>query len=227
MSIICWYVRGPSGQRISLRWVYVVAPLALLFLAANVWPAVWPVLSVAIDAGHGGNDPGAVGPRGLKEKVVTLDVARSVTGMLRDAGVYAHLIRSTDARLASSQRSDLRARVRTAHETEVDILVSIHVNSHTLRYVRGPRTYYQPGSVQGRKLAACIQGQLREAVGYGNLEPVPEDHLITRESKMPAVIVELGYISNPEEEKMLRSLAFRKKLAQAVCEGILRCYDNG
>lgn len=210
----------------SLRQVATLLLVALttaLWVAILAWPVIWPALSVAIDAGHGGIDPGAIGLRGLAEKTVTLDVARRVASILGEAGIATHLTRVNDARLGSSQRSDLRARVRLAHESSVDILVSIHVNSYRSRKVRGPRTYYQPGSVRGRALATCIQRQLRQAVGYGSHAPVAEDHLITRESKMAAVIVELGYISNPDEERQLRSPAWRQELAEAVSLGILYC----
>lgn len=213
-------------RRIALWLGFGLIAALVMTQVARLWPLVWPVLSVAIDAGHGGIDPGAVGPQGLKEKIVTLDVASRVAALLEAAGEEARLLRVDDARLGTSQRSDLRARVRAAHDAQVDILVSIHANSCHIPGVKGPRTYYQPGSTDGKRLAGCIQDRLRAAVGYGARQPTAEDHLVTRESNMVAVIVELAYISNPDEEQLLRTPAFRRRLAHAVTAGILAYRDG-
>lgn len=227
MRLVMWRVgpRKSTARTVSYLALAFLMGMMAFVLASRIWPIVWPVLSVAIDAGHGGIDPGAIGPEGLKEKVVTLDVARRVQALLHAAGEHAYLTRENDGRLGTSQGKDLRARVRVAGDKQVDILVSIHCNSYHSHAAKGPRTYYQPGSPEGRRLATYIQDCLRATVGYGAKEPTPEDHLITRESKMIAVIVELAYISNPDEEKLLRNPAFRKKLAEAVAQGILRYRD--
>jgi N-acetylmuramoyl-L-alanine amidase len=228
MRVILWWAGTAKATVRAALYVSVSLAIAVAAvpLAPHLWSVAWPVLSVAIDAGHGGIDPGAVGPQGLKEKVVTLDVARRVQALLRAAGEQAFLTRTDDARLDTSQARDLRARVRLANDRQVDILVSIHCNSFRSAAAKGPRTYYQPGSQDGQRLAQCIQDQLRAVVGYGAQEPTPENHLITRESQMTAVIVELAYISNHDEERLLRTPAFRKRLAEAVVQGILDYRDS-
>jgi N-acetylmuramoyl-L-alanine amidase len=227
MRLVLWWA-GPHKPATKTAFCIVIGMIMVVVafsLTQRLWPMVWPVLSIAIDAGHGGIDPGAVGPHGLKEKVITLDVALRVQALLHAAGEPAFLTREDDGRLGTSQGRDLRARVRVAHDQQVDILVSIHCNSFHSHAAKGPRTYYQPGSQQGQLLATFIQDNLRSAVGYGAAKPTPEDHLITRESKMVAVIVELAYISNPDEEQLLRTPAFRRRVAEAVAKGILMYRD--
>lgn len=200
-----------------ILWIALV-PMLLAYMHL---PSAWPILSTMLDPGHGGIDPGAVGRGGLQEKTITLDIAAKVAALLEQQGVTAHMTRTSDSRLAGSQSNDLRARVEFTTRQGADLLVSIHVNSFHLRSVRGPRTYYQPGSEQGQKLAQFIQDRLREACGCGLKQPVAEDHFLTRETLVPAVIVEVGYISNEEEERLLSQDSYRSLLAEAITQGIL------
>ncbi len=231
MRFICWYAGGFTRNRVRRRPLLIAMSLLWLGLSlaagsALLLPVVLPILSVGLDAGHGGADPGAVGRGGLQEKEVTLSIARQTAVLLQQAGASAYLIRHTDARLGSHQRSDLLARVKAAGNAAVDIYVSIHTNSFHDRRVRGPRTYYQPGSEEGCRLAGCIQKALQETVGYGRDIQTPEDHLVTRSTPMSAVIVEVGYISNPAEEELLQQTAYQQKLAAAIFAGILSCYPE-
>lgn len=219
MQIIVWRVSVPPH-----RYQQLVIMIALLLLALAVcasWPIVWPALSVALDAGHGGNDPGAVGSNGLYEKTVTLEVARLTQELLIAAGIEALLTRNSDSRLDSTQRGDLLARIKVAEQAEVDILISIHCNAFHMSSVRGPSTFYQQGSIEGLALATQIQASLIAEMGYGRQKPHADDHLITRASAMPAVIVELGYLTNPDDEKLLADTTFHRRIAQAIVAGIL------
>jgi N-acetylmuramoyl-L-alanine amidase len=220
MLLLIWRVGAkPTYYR---QKALLIICLALITASWMTWPMVWPVLSVALDAGHGGKDPGAIGQSGLYEKTVTLEVARLVQELLIAAGEEALLTRSSDARLDTTQRRDLQARVRVAEEAQVDLLISIHCNAFHLSSVRGPSTFYQPGSEQGKMLATYIQEALIAAMGYGKQEPHADDHLITRVSTMPAVIVELGYLTNPEDERLLTDATFQRRIARGITDGILK-----
>lgn len=229
MQLIIWHSGPIAGRR---TWLIcggaAGASLIVLILAGalitSLLPWVLPALSVGIDAGHGGIDPGAIGPSGVQEKNVTLPLAQRVAQLLQAADIPVYLTRHDDNRLDTTHRSDLQARVKLAGEHGVDIFISIHTNSFSDRRVSGPRTYYQPGSAEGERLAAAIQSALREAAGQGAKLPVAEDHLVTRETAMPAVIVEVGYISNYEDERLLQQASYQNKLAAAIVEGILNCY---
>lgn len=226
MHIIYWRVSSPIN-RLNWRGRILASILALGLLSIPLLvPSVIPILSVSIDAGHGGNDPGALGTNGLQEKDVTLSIAKQVAKLLNEAGISTYLTRNTDKRLAHNQRSDLQARVRTASAIGVDLFISIHANSFSDRSVRGPRTYFQPGSIAGERLACCIQSALRASASCGTIAPYAEDFLVTRETSMTAVIVEVGYISNHEDEILLAQPAYQQRLAKAIVAGIFACYPS-
>ncbi|HHT26447.1 MAG TPA: N-acetylmuramoyl-L-alanine amidase [Firmicutes bacterium] len=219
MQCLVWHVGNKwAHQRFNVLLMIGLTAVLAVWLS---WPVVWPALSVALDAGHGGKDPGAIGQSGLYEKTVTLQVARLVQELLIAAGVEALLTRDSDARLDTTQRRDLLARVGIAEEAQVDLLISIHCNAFRLSSVRGPSTFYQAGSAQGKALATHIQQALIAAMGYGRQEPHADDHLITRVSSMPAVIVELGYLTNPADERLLADENFHRRIAQGIVDGIL------
>lgn len=217
MQIVVWTTRRAFG-RFHFLGLYLVA---LIYATFGLSPLAQPTLSVGIDPGHGGHDPGALS-HGLVEKEITLDIAQRVQSLLAAHDLTAFLTRTDDTALGTSQRQDLHARIQAVTGQGADVLVSIHVNSFHMPSVAGPRTYHHPGSVEGRKLAARIQTELQRAVGRGSTEPVPNDFYITRNSAMPAVLVEVGFLTNPEEASRLASPAYRERLAQAIATGIRR-----
>ena len=171
------------------------------------------VYKVCIDPGHGGIDPGAVGPSGLMEKTVNLQVARAVRSLMPD-NIQVVLTRNSDATVSLSQRSS------EANSEKADILVSIHCNASGNRTANGVETYcYQFGG-KSERLARSIQRELvsetrlvNRGVREGNL------HMI-RETNMPSILVELAFISNPREESLLMSGEFQNRCAQAIIRGI-------
>lgn len=182
---------------------------------------------VAVDAGHGGIDPGSHDNAGVKEKDISLEIAKRLTYLLAQSLAVPVLTRHGDWELSdispisgSRHRRDLDARVQIAHKTNAEILVSIHVNKHTLTSSCGPVTFYNPKSREGMRLAACIQGRLRILQPRTAQGIAAGDFYILRESKIPAAIVEVGFISNPEEKALLLSPAYRDKLAEAIFAGI-------
>lgn len=223
MHIIYWRV-SPAKRKNWQGYTLIATFLLVMLMIPWLASSVIPVLSVGIDAGHGGKDPGALGASGLKEKDVTLSIAKHVAYLLQEAGVSVHLTRNTDERLAQNQRSDLQARVRAADNSGVDLFISIHTNSFHDKRVRGPRTYYQPNSIAGQQLACCIQTALCASAGCGAIAPYAEDFLVTRETRMTAVIVEVGYISNPKDEQLLAQPAYQRQLAAVIVKGVLTCY---
>ncbi len=169
---------------------------------------------VAIDAGHGGRDMGATGPTGLLEKDVTLDIAQRVRELLVRAGVRVVMTRETDAYV------DLTDRPRTARQQGASAFVSIHSNASTRPTSSGSETYYL--SPQSLALAQMIQDELGRIAGLPSRGVKTANFLVLRESDFPAVLVEVGYLSNPEEETRLRADAFRQRLAEAITRGVQR-----
>lgn len=169
---------------------------------------------VAIDAGHGGRDPGAIGPTGLYEKEVVLDVALRVRELLVRSGVRVIMTRETDTFVELADRSRLaRAQGATA-------FVSIHANASTRPAANGSETYYL--TPQSLVLAQMMQEELGRVPGLANRGVRTANFQVLRENDVPAVLVEVAYLSNVDEEARLRAAAFRQRLAEAVARAVHR-----
>jgi N-acetylmuramoyl-L-alanine amidase len=169
---------------------------------------------VAIDAGHGGRDPGAIGPTGLAEKDVVLDIAHRVRDLLVRAGIRVVMTREVDVFV------DLPDRPRMARQQGATVFVSIHANASTRPSVQGSETYYL--TPQSQVLAQMVQEELARIPGLVNRGIRTANFLVLRESDVPAVLVEVAYISHVDEEARLRQHAFRQRLAEAVARGVQR-----
>jgi N-acetylmuramoyl-L-alanine amidase len=181
------------------------------------------VAKIVIDPGHGGADPGAVGPTGLKEKDVALAISKQVADLLRPICTVM-MTRTTDIRLGSTQRADLQARVAIAEKEKADRFLSIHCNSFSDRNVRGIETFaYSPGG-NGEKLARAIQAELIKATGLNDrkVKFSGSSMYVLKYTSMSAVLTETGFISNPDEEKLLRDPSFQSKAARAIALGVAR-----
>lgn len=182
---------------------------------------------VAIDPGHGGPDPGAVGAAGVREKDVVLAIALRLEGLLNRAGVYTLVTRREDVDLADEGASprkaqDLRRRAERANVAAADVFVSIHANAFPGSRWRGAQTFYFPGDGQGRRLATAIQDALQAEFGPSNRRPQPGNYRVLRDTVMPAAVVEVGFLSNPAEEQLLAEPGHQGRLAHAIYEGILQ-----
>jgi N-acetylmuramoyl-L-alanine amidase len=169
---------------------------------------------VAIDAGHGGKDPGAIGPTGLRESEVVLDVSLRLRDLLAKDGIRTVMTRETDVFV------DLFDRTKIARERGATIMVSIHANAHAQTAVNGSETYYL--TPQSLALAQMIQDELGVLLGIPSRGVKTANFVVLRESGIPSVLVETAFISHPDDEVRLRDLAFRQRVAQAIYRGITR-----
>ncbi|MEW6045018.1 MAG: N-acetylmuramoyl-L-alanine amidase [Bacillota bacterium] len=174
---------------------------------------------VVIDPGHGGSDPGAIGPTGLREADVTLAVARRVAEII--APHYAvRLTRTDDRGLGATPALDLHARAEIANRLDADAYVSIHCNAATTPAAHGVETYSLTTGGTGERLAKAIQAEMLAATGLTDRGVKTANFAVLRLTKMPAALVEMAFISNPAEEALLRDASFREKCAQAIARGI-------
>lgn len=174
---------------------------------------------IAVDAGHGANDPGGVGPTGLREADAAFDLAESLARALRAKGAEPFLLRDRDADPPISERA------RAANVGGAEATISIHLNS--VAGGDGATVFYcgREGwaSASGRRLADLIQDELT-ALGLTDGRTHPKWLPLLRETRMPAVHVEPCFITNPEEERRLRSPDFREVLAEAIAAGVERFF---
>lgn len=170
---------------------------------------------VVIDAGHGGSDPGTQATD-LDEKEINLEVALQVGAILEAAGVEVHLTRTSDVYVM------LADRVGLANDLGADIFVSIHSNaSSSSTALHGIETYYLAGKTESVPLARALHESVLAATGARDNNVRTGDYFLMRETKMPAALVEMGYVTNPAELAQLRLSSYRMQLAEGIAAGIM------
>ena len=172
---------------------------------------------VVIDPGHGGPDPGAIGIGGLKESEVVLDVSKRVKKLLTEKGVKVRMTRNNEVDL------DLPPRVSIANRTDADIFVSIHANASRgkRRDINGLETFYYSGW-RGRLLAKKIQKQiLKVSPGSPDRGVRQGRFFVIKNTRMPAVLVEIGFLTGRLDARRLEKSIHRKRIAYAIARGIL------
>ena len=172
---------------------------------------------VVIDPGHGGADPGAIGIGGIKESDVVLDVSRQVRNLLSEKGVKVSLTRNNQFEL------DLSPRVSLANKTNADIFVSVHANASRgkKRDINGLETFYYSGW-RGRLLAKKIQKQiLKVSPGSPDRGVRQGRFYVIKNTRMPAVLVEIGFLTGRLDARRLEKAIHRKRISYAIAKGIL------
>lgn len=176
---------------------------------------------IMLDAGHGQSDPGAVGPTRLKEKDAALALTKRVGRLLEEQGVEVSYTRIDDKRLVdTSSAKDLQARADKANRAKVDYVVSIHHNSAAVPAAHGAETYVVAKGGRAEQLAKRVQAKLTSATGLTDRGVKTANLAMLRETDMPAVLVEVGFISNPGEEALLRSEDFLDTAAEAIAKAV-------
>jgi N-acetylmuramoyl-L-alanine amidase len=193
-------------------------------------------LKVVIDAGHGGHDSGAIGRAGLQERAVNLDIARRVYRRLLAMGVTACMTRTGEASVRpwtrgnrEEHRAELLNRCSIANEMSADLFVSIHANARRSNPLdhRGTETYYRRD--ESLEFARVMQREVVAAVGLpdGGVLRHPKSIIVLSYTNMPAVLVEVGYLSHPSDEALLATDAFRDRAAQGIANGIKQYVEEG
>jgi N-acetylmuramoyl-L-alanine amidase len=181
-----------------------------------------PTPIIAIDAGHGGYDSGAVGPSGIKEKDIALQIALKLGQLLQNQGYKVIYTRTSDnVPWPSNVHSDLKTRTQIANDINADYFISIHNNDSKFPSSNGTQTFFSYNSTRGRYLANSVQNELIKSVHLQNRGIKTANYYVLRHTTAPAILTELAFISNPKEEALLTSDDFQNKCAQAIATGIL------
>ncbi len=178
---------------------------------------------IVLDAGHGGRDSGAVGPNGVREKDVALDIVKRTDTLLRAAGYKTMLTRSDDTyvSLPKSTEPVKDSRVAKANDAKATLFISVHCNAYSVQSAKGTEVYYY--TAQSSKLARAIHDAVQEKLGRVDRGINPEhDFVVITKTNMPSVLLETAFISNPTEEELLNSEEFRQRAAEGLFLGIKR-----
>ena len=222
--------------------------LLLLFLLVCVFiffkeynkaePIYLPITNkvIGIDPGHGGVDPGAVSKNGIKEDDINLKIALKLKRFIEHSGGVAIMTRDTDKGLYSSDTKtlrqmkieDLKKRKEIIEESNCDLFITIHLNSFTRSRYYGAQTFYNEEVEESKKLAYIIQEELKNILDKeNNRQPTHRDDVyLLKDAKMPSVLVEAGFLSNPEEEKMLDTTEYQEKIAWSIYAGIMKYFSQ-
>lgn len=180
---------------------------------------------VVVDAGHGGKQSGAV-YGGIKEKTLNLDIAKILNNKLKELGIVTYMTRSGDSSLSLYSRSGL------ANSKNADLLISIHNNAGLKKYT-GSMTLYYPsssktkGNLSSYQFASIVQKNMCETLGSKNMGIVPRSQLaVLRTSNMPAVIAEVGYMSNSSELAKLKTYAYKEKAAESLKKAVVESLEK-
>lgn len=177
---------------------------------------------VVIDAGHGGEDGGAISVTGVRESTLNLEISQRLNDLLHFLGIQTKMIRTEDISvytegetIAQKKVSDIHNRVAMVEQTPNALLVSIHQNQFSESQYRGAQVFYASGS---QALAELLQRELAAQVDPKNHRECKQAQgiYLLEHISCPAVLIECGFLSNPAEEALLRDEAYQKKLASVI-----------
>ena len=207
----------------------------LLPSSRNVFSGQEATPTIIIDAGHGGMDGGAVGKSGVEEKALNLEIAKKLRAALGFLGYNTLMTRENDGyayedgnTIREKKISDTKARVELINETKNSYLISVHLNHFAQDKYFGAQTFYR--NDKGAKIVAeHIQETLRSGVDKSNkrvAKEVGKDIYIMNNINCPGILVECGFLSNPNEEVLLQTEDYQKRIALSVCLGFADGYKE-
>lgn len=187
---------------------------------------------VVIDSGHGGFDPGKEGAGGVLEKDINLSIAKKTQRLLVNVGVKVIMTRNEDEGLydesdVNKKRADMKKRCDIINQSGADVAISIHQNSFGDASVKGAQMFYYKHSVKGKQLAGILQKSFSEYADMANerVEKSDTTYYMLLHTKVPTVIAECGFLSNPGEAALLQDEEYQQKVAYAIYQGILDYFN--
>lgn len=185
-------------------------------------------LTIAVDAGHGGYDGGAIGRiSGVPEKGLNLDVAQRVEELLLELGADVIMTRTGDYALCDDnppirkKLQDMQRRAELILLNEADVVLSIHMNEYAGRSESGPQVFYREGCPAGRLLAGAVQESMIRGLKPRKERPALGGDYYILTLGIPSVLVECGFLSNKADEALLMQETYRRQVAEAIVQGVV------
>lgn len=217
----------------SIPWIVLIAAVVLIFAVYNAFSGNSgasdsrpdrsgvndttgaPIYKVVLDPGHGDKDRGATGASGQDEKDFTLQLSHKVRERLeQEPQIEVYMTRTDDSFISSIDRE----RPEFANQLDADIFVSIHGNTFTDAGVSGTETYYY--REESLQLAEIMHKHTVEATGFRDRGVKKENFFVVKDTKMPAVLLEVGYLTNPQDEEQLLKDEVQNRIAASIVAGI-------
>lgn len=187
---------------------------------------------IVLDSGHGGDDPGKIGVNQAKEKDVNLKITKKIKKKLEKKGWKVVMTREKDEMLGDAQAGnrkihDMKARVEIINKTMPQAAVSIHQNSYQDERIKGAQVFYYSHSEEGKRMAEIMQRALLTVDETNTRQAKANDtYYLLKRTEVPTIIVECGFLSNPEEAGKLIDTEYQKKMADVIVKGIIACVEN-
>lgn len=188
--------------------------------------------AVVVDCGHGENDPGKIGVNGALEKDINLEIGKMVEKRLKEKGYRVVMTRTDDKILAeegstNKKAQDMKARVALINETKPVLAVSVHQNSYHDSEVSGAQVFYYSHSTEGETAAKVMQESLLSVEPENKRQAKANDsYYLLKRTEVPTIIVECGFLSNPEEADLLSDEEYQKKVADAIADGVEKYLES-
>lgn len=188
---------------------------------------------IVLDAGHGGRDPGASGDTGVTEEKINLEVTLKLQKYLEVSGAYVILTRADqnglyDLNANNFKRSDMKKRKEIINSSRADLFISIHQNKFPESKYKGAQVFYRPNDETSKKISVLIQKELKNILDKENSRAEKEtaENYLLKNSVMPGILIECGFLSNKRDEKNLISNEYKENIAWAVYKGIALYYEH-
>lgn len=231
------------NRKRMVGYVMLLTGMLMLFLGVNnvykeTMKTTKPMsnMVIVIDPGHGGWDPGSSGRSGTIESDLNLGIAIKLRKLIELSGGTTIMIREdggglyTDSknRTETKKSEDLKKRHEIINNSNADLFISIHLNHFPQSQYYGAQTFYKRGDESSKKLAEIIQSELITIIDRGNRREIKsrDDVYILNNNTIPGALVECGFLSNAEEERLLKDAKYQQKLAWSIYCGIMKYYGN-
>lgn len=214
------HIGGYMKRIISLVIIILVAVVSVNPIYAQSSSKTKKSFVVVIDAGHGGKETGAI-YGGVYEKNLNLDIAKRLNNLLKAQGVKTYMTRTDDRYVGLYARSEL------ANKVKADLFVSVH-NNAGYKKDSGTMTLYYPNANQtGKKVASIVQKSLTSTLGSRSMGVISRPNLaVLRTTDMPAILAEVGYMTNSKELSKLKTSSYKQKAAEALNSAILKSLNE-
>jgi len=222
-------------MRFSWKWTYIT--MACLVIVSGVisfsninlsTQTIQPLMSrkIVIDAGHGGIDVGAVGVSGTKESEINLSFAQCLESTLQEFGFEVVLTRETQDGLYEEYKNgfkmeDMNNRRQIIEEENPDLFLSLHQNKFSSSSSYGPQVFYKPDDDNSLSLAQNVQNSFDKNLDTKKRAVKVGDFYVLVGNKCPSILIECGFLSNPQEEVLLQSKEYQQKFCNCILQGIL------
>ena len=226
-------------KRFLVKYKFFVVVVILFCIASSAFSGIVNIqaskangITIVLDAGHGGRDGGSIGVNGTIEKEINLEYVLALKDKLVDSGFCVVLTRNSDEGLYSEMAknkkvSDMNARMQIIRKANPNLVVSLHMNSFADSSVAGANCYYKIDDDASKYCADLIQGCLKTYCGAKNNLSKEGDYFMLNCSYYTSVLIECGFLSNPNEENLLNTKTYKDKIVNAIYSGILLYFGNG